>query len=72
MWLMYSLYKNEYRILKSVETTKRKGLRYNEKNTGDGTVGVIIHIYLEISQGNSCVATFISNKQKCHFFLLQK
>jgi hypothetical protein len=27
IWLMYSLYKNEYRIFKSVETTVRKGLR---------------------------------------------
>jgi hypothetical protein len=30
---------------------------------------IIIHIYMEISQGNSpCVDTFISNKLKCHVF----
>jgi hypothetical protein len=28
---MYSLYNNEYRIFKSVETTIRKGLRYKEE-----------------------------------------
>jgi hypothetical protein len=36
--------------------------------------GVIINIYMEISQGNSCAATSMSNKQKCHFssFFLYK
>jgi hypothetical protein len=27
MWLMYSVYKNEYRIFKLVETTIRRGLK---------------------------------------------
>jgi hypothetical protein len=27
IWLMYSLYMNEYRIFKPVETTRREGLR---------------------------------------------
>jgi hypothetical protein len=28
MWLMFSLYRNEYGILKPVEITIRRGLRY--------------------------------------------
>jgi hypothetical protein len=39
-----------------------------KKIRGDKPIGVIIHIYMEISQGNPCVATYISKKQKCHFF----
>jgi hypothetical protein len=31
MWLIYSLFKNEYRLLKLVETTIRKELRWNEE-----------------------------------------
>jgi hypothetical protein len=27
---------------------------------------------MEISQGHSCVATYISNKQKCHFFFFYR
>jgi hypothetical protein len=40
-----------------------------KKNRGNESVGVI-NIYMEISQENSlCSTTFISNKQKCRFFL---
>jgi hypothetical protein len=46
-----------------------------KKNRGEETTGVIIHIYMEMSQGNYLCSYFISNKQKkCHlfsFFLLQ-
>jgi hypothetical protein len=35
---MYSLYKNEYRILKLTETTKRKGLRENEEKQRRGAI----------------------------------
>jgi hypothetical protein len=38
------------------------------KIRGDEPVGVIIHRYMEISQGNTLCSTFISNKQKCHAF----
>jgi hypothetical protein len=31
IWLVYSLYKNQYRILRPAETTIRKGLRQNEE-----------------------------------------
>jgi hypothetical protein len=31
MWLVYSLYKNEFRILKLAETTIRKGLGQKEE-----------------------------------------
>jgi hypothetical protein len=40
-----------------------------KKIRGDNPIGIIIHMYMERSQGNSCVAPFISNKQKCHFIL---
>jgi hypothetical protein len=33
--LMYSLYKNEYRIFKPVEIIIRKGLSRKKKNKGD-------------------------------------
>jgi hypothetical protein len=61
---------NEYRIFKPVEITIRRGLRYKEKNRGDEPIRIIIHIYMEMSQGNSCIA--ILNKQKCHFFFCYK
>jgi hypothetical protein len=35
-----------------------------KKNKRDEPTDVIIHIYKE----TPCVATFISNKQECHFF----
>jgi hypothetical protein len=36
---------------------------------GDKPIGVIEHTYMEIPQGTPCLATVISNKQKCHIFL---
>jgi hypothetical protein len=44
---MCSLYKNEYRIFKPVETTIKKGRK--KKNRGDEPIWVIIHIYMEMS-----------------------
>jgi hypothetical protein len=38
-----------------------------KKIRGDKSIQVIICIYMEILQGNS-LSTFISNKQKHHFF----
>jgi hypothetical protein len=52
MWLTYSLSKNEHRILKLIEITIRSGIR-KEKNRGDEPFWVILHIYMEMSQGNS-------------------
>jgi hypothetical protein len=50
---MYFLHKNEYRIFIPVEITIRRGLRKKgEKNRGDEPIRVIIHIYMETSQGN--------------------
>jgi hypothetical protein len=40
-----------------------------KKNRGDEPIGVIIHIYMEISKETLYVAIFISNKQRHHFFL---
>jgi hypothetical protein len=34
---MYSLYKNEYRIFKLVETSITKGLKEKEENTGNAS-----------------------------------
>jgi hypothetical protein len=48
--MMYFLYKNEYRILKPVEITVRKGLRWKGENGGDEPIWVIIHIHMEMSQ----------------------
>jgi hypothetical protein len=45
---MYFPYKNEYRILKCVEITIRRGLSRKEKDKGDEPTQVIIHIYMEI------------------------
>jgi hypothetical protein len=47
--LIYSLYKNEYRNLKPAETTIRKGIK---KYRRDKPIGVIIRMYMELSQGN--------------------
>jgi hypothetical protein len=50
--LIHSLNKNEYRIFKAVEITIRRGLRQKEENR-DEPIWVIIHIFMEMSQGNS-------------------
>jgi hypothetical protein len=47
---MYFLYKNEYRIFKPVEITRRRGIGIKEKNRGDEPLRVIIHKYMEMSQ----------------------
>jgi hypothetical protein len=46
---MSFLYKNEYRIFKPVEFT----IGRKEKNRGDEPIQVVIHLYMEMSQGNS-------------------
>jgi hypothetical protein len=41
-----------------------------KRNRGYEPIGIIIHIYMEMLQGNSlCIAIFILNKQKYHLFL---
>jgi hypothetical protein len=50
IWLMYSLYKNEYRIFKPVEITIRRGLRYKgEKSRGWTNSGYNTYIYENIT-----------------------
>jgi hypothetical protein len=39
-----------------------------KKTRGNELIWVIVHTYMEISQGNS-LCSFCSKKQKCHFFL---
>jgi hypothetical protein len=54
--LIYSLYQNEYRILKPYETTIRKGMK---KMRGDKPIVITIYLYMEVPQGNSlCVTIF--------------
>jgi hypothetical protein len=60
---MYSPYKNEYRIFKPVENTIRKN-----KNS-DKPFQAIIHIKMEMSQGNS-QCSYLKQTQM-PFFLLQ-
>jgi hypothetical protein len=50
---MYLLYKSEYRILNPVEITVRREEGRKKKNRGDEPIRVIIHTYMEMSQGNS-------------------
>jgi hypothetical protein len=46
---MYFLYKNKYRILKSVEITIRRELRGKEKIRGDEPIQIVyIYIYIHI------------------------
>jgi hypothetical protein len=39
------------------------------KKIRDKSVGVTIHLYMEISQGNFLCSYLYQNKQKCHVFL---
>jgi hypothetical protein len=41
-----------------------------KKNREDESIWVLIHIYIEMSQGKSLCSYLITNNQKCHFFLL--
>jgi hypothetical protein len=41
------------------------------KKNGDELIGVIKHIYMEISQGNSLCCYLYHKQAKIHFFLLQ-
>jgi hypothetical protein len=50
---MCSLYNNEYRIFKPIETTIRMGEGRMKKNRGNEPIAVIIHIYIEMLQGYS-------------------
>jgi hypothetical protein len=54
---MYFPYKNEYRILKCVEITIRRGLSRKEKSRGNELIWVIIHTYKE----TPCIA-ILTNK----------
>jgi hypothetical protein len=64
--LKNSLYKNEYRIFKPVETTITRGLR-KKKNRTDGPIWVIIHICMEMLQEN-CICSYLK-QTKMSFFL---
>jgi hypothetical protein len=65
---MYFLYKNESRIFKLVEITIGRRLRKKEKNRGDEPIQVIIHMYMEMSQGNSLYSYLKQIKLSVFFF----
>jgi hypothetical protein len=60
---MYFLYKNAYRTFTTVEITIRRGLRWK----GDEPIQVIIHIYMEMSQGNSLYKNSLFKKKSFSF-----
>jgi hypothetical protein len=67
--VIYSPCKNEYRILKLAKATIRKGLKLNEKKriekkNRDETIGIIVHIYVEMSQGNYLCNYLLSQTRK--------
>jgi hypothetical protein len=66
---MYSLYKNEYGIFKPIEITIRRGLR--KKKSRDELIRVIIHIYIEMSQGNS-LCSYLKQTKMSFLFTKQK
>jgi hypothetical protein len=68
IWLIYSLYKNEYKNLKLAETTIRKGLE-EINQLGLWHTYIYIYIYMEISQGNS-LCSYLYLKQAKMFFIL--
>jgi hypothetical protein len=68
--LIYSLDKNEYRIFKPVEITIRWGISKKEKNRGDKPIWVIIHIHMEMSQGNSLYSYLKQTKMLCFLFYI--
>jgi hypothetical protein len=46
---MYSLYKNEYKIFKPVETTIRKGLVWKKRKIEEmNQFGLQTHVYMEM------------------------
>jgi hypothetical protein len=63
---MYFLWKNEYRIFKPIEITirRRKKGEKNEKNRGDESIWVIIHIYMAILYKQKCLFTKTKMKVK--------
>jgi hypothetical protein len=67
--LNYSLYKNEYRIFKPVETTIRKGLRYKEEKQKCTILGYNTYIHGS-AQGKS-LCSYLKH-EKCHYFSFTK
>jgi hypothetical protein len=54
IWVMYFLYKNEYRIWNHKKGWNHKKVEgRKKKNRGDEPIRVIIHTYMEMSQWNS-------------------
>jgi hypothetical protein len=60
---MYSLYKNEYSILKSVEKIYERDSSRKKKNRGDEPSQAIIHIYMEEPEGNSLCSYLLQNQK---------
>jgi hypothetical protein len=66
-WMRYSSYKNEYRNFKPVENTVRSGLRHTEEIQRRRIKSAIIHMNMEVPQGNFLCSYL---KQQKHAFLL--
>jgi hypothetical protein len=64
--MMHRLFKNGFRIFKLCEITIRRGLSRKKKNKEKKRIRAIIHIYMEMSQGNS-LQSYVKQK-KFHFF----
>jgi hypothetical protein len=67
---MYSLYKNEHKVFKPVEITIRSSLGRKKKNSRDEPIWVIIHLHMEMSQGNS-LYSYLKQRKMPFIFLLQ-
>jgi hypothetical protein len=67
--MMHRLFKNGFRIFKLCEITIRRGLSRKKKNKEKKRIRAIIHIYMEMSQGNS-LQSYV--KQTKISFFLQK
>jgi hypothetical protein len=61
---MCSVYKKEYRILKPVETTTRKGLKQKEEKEQMNQIVLYCIYTLKCHKETPFIA--ILNKQKCH------
>jgi hypothetical protein len=68
IWLMYYLYKNEYRIFKPIEITTQRGLRYKGENEENEPIPVMIHIFMDMSQGKSRCNYLKQTKMSPFFF----
>jgi hypothetical protein len=67
--------KNHLLVGHSCKYTPRTAAGFNTSNPQETSPkfpelsAVIMHIHMEMSLGTPCIATFTSNKQRCHLFI---